>query len=199
MKTIDHKILAKYVIKEANVNLPYIYETAFIIGNVEPDKNIFTYLHGIIKGKKFRGHNYNNILPVMRKVFNILKSKERFGINEYYKLGKLMHYIVDSFTFPHNDIFKGSLREHCKYEQELHEEIFNELEHYNNIPIKSIEEFTDIETLHEKYIEVAGSKTVDYSFIFTVIQVILQTIEEKAYLCTNIESCSCTEVSYNRN
>lgn len=111
-----------------------------------------------------------------------------------------MHYIVDSFTFPHNDIFKGSLREHCKYEQELHEEMFNELDYYSNSPVSnSIEEFNDIENLHEKYIETAGNKMVDYSFIFTAIQVILQTIAEKTYLYTNMDSCSCTEVSYNRN
>ena len=31
----------------------------------------------------------------------------------------MIHYIADYFTFPHNETFEGSLKEHCDYEQEL--------------------------------------------------------------------------------
>ena len=30
-----------------------------------------------------------------------------------------MHYIADYFTFPHNTIYPGSLKDHCSYEEKL--------------------------------------------------------------------------------
>ena len=42
-----------------------------------------------------------------------------------YLLGKLIHYIADAFTFPHNNVFKGNLVQHCKYENKLHQAYLN--------------------------------------------------------------------------
>lgn len=76
MQTRDHKLLGKYLLKQAEQELPFVYKIAFIAGNVEPDHNPFTYLHGMFKGKKFHGHNYENILPVMKKLYSSLQKKE---------------------------------------------------------------------------------------------------------------------------
>ncbi len=35
------------------------------------------------------------------------------------KIGEVMHYIADYFTFPHNKTFTGGLRDHNQYEKEL--------------------------------------------------------------------------------
>ena len=35
--------------------------------------------------------------------------------------GVLLHYVADSFTWPHNDGFEGDLRDHVSYEGRLHE------------------------------------------------------------------------------
>ena len=35
------------------------------------------------------------------------------------KLGEVTHYLADYFTFPHNCVFTGSIREHCIYEKKL--------------------------------------------------------------------------------
>lgn len=42
-----------------------------------------------------------------------------------YLLGKLIHYIADAFTFPHNNVFKRNLVQHCKYENKLHQAYLN--------------------------------------------------------------------------
>lgn len=129
MQTKDHKLLADFLIANTTRNIHLLYKKAFIIGNVEPDVNLFTYLRGIFQEKKVRGHNYENILPIIKKEFRYLKNKKKFGIKEYYILGKLMHYIADIFTFPHNKLFNGSLLEHAKYEKNLHtamKDIFKE-------------------------------------------------------------------------
>ena len=35
------------------------------------------------------------------------------------RLGEIIHYIADYFTFPHNKIYDGNLKDHCIYEKEL--------------------------------------------------------------------------------
>ena len=37
--------------------------------------------------------------------------------------GKIMHYIADYFTFPHNRTFDGTLRQHNSYEKNLKNEL----------------------------------------------------------------------------
>ena len=51
MQTRDHKKLAEMFASEmSRKRIPYICKKAFIYGNIEPDKNPFTYLHGMLKG-----------------------------------------------------------------------------------------------------------------------------------------------------
>ncbi len=109
MQLRDHRILAVFLIDKMGRSMSFFYRRMFILGSLEPDRKPFTYLHGITKGEKFHGHNYENILPVMRKLFESPQSKDKLGIRDYYRLGKLTHYVADAFTYPHNRIFQGSL------------------------------------------------------------------------------------------
>lgn len=178
MKARDHKILAGYLTSGAGLDISYIYEKAFIIGNIEPDKNPFTYLHGLTKKEKFRGHNYENILPVMRKLFHSLQKKEQFGVREYYRLGKLIHYVADSFTFPHNRKFTGTLGEHCEYEKELHKIISLGLRKHKWAEQREEKtgHFDNIEMLHEEYLEQAGNYDTDYGYILQAAEMVLNAV-----------------------
>lgn len=179
MKIIDHKILAFYWIDKVNrkKRITYACKQAFLIGSIEPDWNILTYLHGIVYGEKFHGHNYDNILPIMRKLFKKLNKRRKMGIREYYILGKLMHYTADSFTFPHNKEFKGTLSEHCEYERKLHRSMQGTLkktedsiwkQHINN-------SFKEIEQLHNLYIDDTRSYETDCRYIIKATGSILMT------------------------
>ncbi|WP_242946272.1 zinc dependent phospholipase C family protein [Anaerostipes sp. 494a] len=35
----------------------------------------------------------------------------------------IIHYIADYFTFPHNDHYKGNVKDHCYYERDLKHEL----------------------------------------------------------------------------
>lgn len=177
MQTKDHKMLAGFLISETGCELPVIYIKAFILGNIESDKNLFTYLHGLTEGVKFHGHNYENILPVMEKLFDSLYSKRYWGTREYYHLGKLLYYVTDAFTFPHNRIFKGNLKEHCRYEKELHKRFVNILQK----PQKQLawKEKTGnclncIKNLHEEYLQQAGNYEIGCKYILKAAIMLLQ-------------------------
>lgn len=89
MRMKDHKMLAEFLASEIEGSISNIYVKAFVLGNIEPDCNPFTYLHGWLLGRKLHGHNYENILPVMRKMFCSLQKKECFGIRVFWNTGIL--------------------------------------------------------------------------------------------------------------
>ena len=95
-------------------------QDALLLDCVEPDYNPFTYLHGSLKTEKFRGHNFDNARKCFVCLIHKIETEEMTEIKRCYLLGKLIHYVADAFTFPHNNVFKGNLVQHCKYENKLH-------------------------------------------------------------------------------
>lgn len=182
MQTRDYKALAEFLISEIGHELSAIYIKAFILGNIEPDKNLFTYLHGLVRGIKFHGHNYENILPVMEKLFDSLQEKRCWGIREYYHFGKLLHYTADAFTFPHNRIFRGNLREHCRYEKELHKRFLYMLQESQKQPTQKRGRGLDcIKKLHEEYLQQAGNYENDCRYILKAAVLLTQEEPEAVW------------------
>ncbi|MGE4277849.1 MAG: zinc dependent phospholipase C family protein [Lawsonibacter sp.] len=120
METKSHVLLAKYLLKQIPDFDSAIYQKVFILGCIEPDFNMFSYLKGSLKCQRFRGHNYNSSSNYTAHILEKLQGKRYWGLREYYRLGKLMHYLSDAFTYPHNDNFSGTLWEHRVYEARLH-------------------------------------------------------------------------------
>ncbi|HWS42188.1 MAG TPA: hypothetical protein VN421_03790, partial [Pseudoflavonifractor sp.] len=51
-------------------------QKAFILGCVEPDPNMFSYLKGFVKYQKLRGHNYNSSRSYTLCVLKKLQSRK---------------------------------------------------------------------------------------------------------------------------
>lgn len=126
MKRNDHAALAKYLLRSAESAETKKHKRAFVFGSIEPDYNIFTYMRGLFFNKAFRGHNAENSEKHIKKSLKRLNSKGIHSTFDFFRLGALMHYITDSFTFPHNAAFQGNLREHATYERKLHS-VFSEI------------------------------------------------------------------------
>lgn len=92
---------------------------AFLFGSVEPDLNALTYLKGIAHGMGLHGHNYAQVLPRIVRLSALLKDRQAWRVQDYYRMGKLVHYVADAFTLPHNTAFQGNLRAHIRYEMRL--------------------------------------------------------------------------------
>ena len=90
---------------------------AFLFGCIEPDCVMVTYLRGAHRGTGLHGHCWNNIQSCISSL--IEKCAGEVGVLAAFRLGKLCHYIVDAFTFPHNSDFSGTLSEHMAYEDDL--------------------------------------------------------------------------------
>ncbi len=114
MRKKSHVSLAKYMVESLNDEGLRKHKLAFYIGSILPDiKPSFIYKRHEIKGT----------FPVIRKHIARLsegqKAIERNGRKYYMDLGQISHYLADYFTFPHNEVYEGGLKEHCSYEKKL--------------------------------------------------------------------------------
>lgn len=120
MRTKTHVLLAKHLLNQMPTFDLQIHKKAFIFGCVQPDYNKLTYLKGYSRHHSLKGHNYSSTSGYICHVSDKLQGKARWSLRDYYRLGKLTHYISDSFTYPHNDDFPGTIWEHKEYEARLH-------------------------------------------------------------------------------
>ena len=165
MRTADHMNLSRYIMDHMDAGASKLKKAAFIFGSIEPDINMLTYFRGSIHGEeKLRGHNYENVQKYMEKLTKKL-------------LGKLVHYVADSFTYPHNSIFPGNLREHCQYETELHDYV-NKTISSVGVNMESIDDGRDIveylREMHDRYVSEALGCENDYRHITHAISVVTE-------------------------
>lgn len=121
MKHKDHRLLAQYLISLA----PEIWRNprrrkAFLVGNILPDFNPITYLRGIRQSRRMAGHDFPYSEHHICRVAIRLRENGVRNIADCYSLGTLIHYLADSFTYPHTADFRDSMREHNRYERALH-------------------------------------------------------------------------------
>ena len=82
--------------------------------------------------------------------------------SKYYRnLGQVTHYLADYFTFPHNKIYPGNLKDHCVYEEELKQKLRSYLkspqaqkEQKESVELKTPQALIEfIQKSHEEYLK----------------------------------------------
>lgn len=113
MRKKAHMSLARYLMDSAEVGELTRHHRSFVIGSILPD---------CVPSFLTRKHNMEETFGILQK--ELYKLTDGYdmekGMGAYYcrHLGIITHYIADYFTFPHNAIFNGNLKEHCSYEKE---------------------------------------------------------------------------------
>lgn len=129
MKSKSHIGLAHWLADRYLSGQSWLERRAFLLGCIEPDWNPATYVKGSRKHERLRGHNFHNARNYMRRLTRRLGRRGSWGLVSFYELGKLTHYIVDSFTFAHSGRFEGTLLEHLIYEDRLQRHFLACLKH----------------------------------------------------------------------
>ena len=113
MRKKSHILLARYLADQmpANESLQS-HRKAFCLGNILPD---------IQPSFITKRHEYFGTFDeVQGKIRRLVQSGESYNDRVFWRrAGEVMHYIADYFTFPHNTIYPGSLKDHCSYEEKL--------------------------------------------------------------------------------
>ena len=114
MRKKSHISLARYMVNSLDDEGLKKHRLSFYIRSILPDiKPSFVY----------KKHEITGTFPSIRKHIKRLsegdKAVKKRGVKYYMDLGQISHYLADYFTFPHNKIYPGNLKDHCSYEEKL--------------------------------------------------------------------------------
>lgn len=166
----SHKLLGEYLFSHCAGIPKQRYKKLFLWGCVEPDYNYLTYLKGSLKVQPFRGHHYPNGQGRILRLVRRLRRNHRRNILNFYRLGKLMHYVSDAFTYSHNPEFGGRIKGHHSYEKNLNSRFQNRsFGAAITLPKgKSDSPEKIILDAHRQYAEAAAGLSTDLDFILKV-------------------------------
>lgn len=114
MRKKSHISLAKHIVNISDIPNFSKHKKAFYVGSILPDcKPSFL----------TKRHEINETFALVEKGIHKLTqgydSPQELSTMYFEKLGEVVHYIADYFTFPHNKEYPGTMAEHCVYEGEL--------------------------------------------------------------------------------
>ena len=150
MRKKSHILLARYIAKNTEDEELKKHRLSFYIGSILPDcKPSFVY----------KKHEINGTFPDVKKMVNQLIFGKQQGKlarkrRYYMNLGQVTHYVADYFTYPHNKIYPGKLKDHCSYEEQLKRSLKNYIMSRNMEAGEKVQaDFSDVEALYEYILE----------------------------------------------
>lgn len=182
MKQESHRRLGRYLIEQLDNQPKRRHAKAFLIGCIEPDRNPFTYLKGSIRAKWFYGHNYQNAQRWIEKTIRCLQNKSSWNLFDYYRLGLVIHYTSDAFTYVHNNCFNEPISEHLAYENQLQQMFFQRMEEFRVRHEARMRDINEVfRNLHDQYLEVSADVYRDCQYILEMTnRVFRQLLPEAA-------------------
>lgn len=114
MRKKSHISLACYIVRNTEAEQLLQHRKAFYLGSILPDCK-----PSFLSTK----HEFNGTFPMVKKsISRLIEDQGLYEKNQrafMRHLGEVIHYLADYFTFPHNTIYPGNLKDHCVYEGEL--------------------------------------------------------------------------------
>lgn len=118
MRKKSHISLAMYLVDSLPEGELYRHRKAFYLGSILPDckPSFLTTRHEI----EVTFPKVQQEIAGLCSIKPLTTSDMRVFCR---RLGQVMHYIADYFTFPHNQHFPGNLKDHCSYEEQLKQKL----------------------------------------------------------------------------
>ena len=114
MRKKSHVSLARFIVRNTDNEELKNHRYSFYIGSILPDiKPSFVYRKHEIDG------TFPDLQERMKKMLERIPGKEKYTRRDICRMGEISHYLADYFTYPHNKIYPGSLKDHCSYEEKL--------------------------------------------------------------------------------
>jgi hypothetical protein len=186
VKKKSHMLLGRHLIDEMQSLPAERYKRVFLFGCVQPDYNLFTYFKGLRKGRFFEGHNFENAENHILRSVEKLQKNDSWSMLKYYRLGKLIHYLSDAFTSPHNVSF--NVANHALYEIKLHSQLEKGIADSSGIAPKSAESVAEyILSTHRQYDRASQGLKTDVQYILDATDVVFRRlIPEEEYVLLNM-------------
>lgn len=114
MRKKSHVSLSIYLVDHLDSILLENHRKAFIMGSILPDcrPSFVTTRHNI-------DETFQMVTEFISELTVASNDYKRISTAYCRKLGEVTHYLADYFTYPHNTVFEGNIKEHCLYEKAL--------------------------------------------------------------------------------
>lgn len=179
MKKKSHLSLASYIIDGLQNEDLIKYRKSFLLGSVLPD---------CIPSFVTRRHTIEDTFEIFREELTAITEAYDWtrGITREFcrRLGVVIHYLADYFTFPHNSIFKGSMKEHITYEfalMDYFKKYLNSGE--TDVCLSSFSGLFTVDSIcnflkqaHTEYLQVAKKIATDTEYIVAMTVYIVRTV-----------------------
>lgn len=179
MRKKSHISLARYIVETIGLEELSAHKKAFYLGSILPDcKPSF-----LTKRHEING-TFDDVKRYILDMTTFCDVKARNSRVYFRDLGQVIHYIADYFTFPHNDIYQGSIKDHCAYEKQLKytlNEYIQSGEAEKNK--REVKKFKTPEALldyvlktHEEYLKVKKSVIEDCKYIVRICHTVVEGV-----------------------
>ena len=173
MRTEDHYMLASKLIGEGTTSR--LNTLAFLIGNIEPDYNRFSYL-GPRSAYFSQGHSFKARRRMMKRFFLAPYTHTPMW---WFHAGKVFHYMTDSFSRPHNPEFQYDSPHHIVYELDLQKLFETELNSRRwKIPVIKEDPYDWLVRRHNTYLKHSEGFEEDICYICTTIPALWEWVIE---------------------
>lgn len=114
MRKKSHISLARHIVNISDMQNFDKHKNAFYIGSILPDcKPSF-----LTKRHEITG-TFDLVERGIEKLTQGYSSLDDLSTIYFTRLGEVVHYIADYFTYPHNKEYMGNMKQHCIYEGQL--------------------------------------------------------------------------------
>ena len=182
MRKKSHIALAGFLVREMDDANMQKHWKAFYFGSILPD----------LTPKMITDpHEFDSsYLELKRRIAKLLSEAREHACKEgtlFCRLGVVMHYLADYFTFPHNKTYPGTLKDHCTYEEKLKQDLraFLKTEKAKQIGRDKDRDFTSLEDLfsyikqqQEAYLKKRSNVEKDIEHIVVINRQLVDAISQ---------------------
>ncbi|MBS7008481.1 zinc dependent phospholipase C family protein [Anaerostipes sp.] len=179
MRKKSHISLAGQIMDSLQLEEVFDYKLPFYIGSIWPDcrPSFITTPHTF-------DITYDKIENQLDDFVADYDSLKGMNMRRCAKLGVIIHYIADYFTYPHNSTYEGNVKDHCFYERDLKHELKEYLsteeamERKDRIvPLNSTKGLSEfIKNIHAEYMLREHSVADDIQYIVDVCTTVVMSI-----------------------
>ena len=192
MRKKSHISLARYLVREMKLDGLEKHKKAFYLGSILPDltPKMITSPHEF-------STSYDGLRCTIRSIAAEGVEEEWNERVLWRRVGVVLHYVADYFTFPHNTSFNGNLKDHCIYESEMKyymrefvwtpeaKRIFRDAKRRAHNMKNTEELFAYIEEMHSSYMQDIHSVANDCRQILSLCATVTVVLAE--FACTALE------------
>lgn len=184
MRKKSHISLTKGVVHGLNEERVFGHRLSLYFGSILPDctPSFLTKRHCI-------EDTFDVCEKKMRVFLKHFKAKKNvISILSSIRMGMILHYVADYFTYPHNAHYPGNLKDHCAYEEDLKHRMRSFVKHRNQseemqydermLPtIHSLPELLAyIRDKHVHYMKDRGNVNLDCAYSYMVSLAVMHSL-----------------------